>query len=302
MEQITYLLFLRRLDDLQTATENKASRLGRRIESPVFPVGDDEAGRPYEDLRWSRFKYREPGDILGQVSRCDNSAPASVFEGRWESDNQRPGRTALVTMTRITRIVLALVAVLAITAVPVAASKPASPGKSKTAPHGKKKGFGKGVTKLKGGATTLDVDQATFAALTGAGFGVTPAAPATADGSVFSFPITKGRVHLGKGKKKRNSGYIHHRGGMTFSKDAVSLTTSNLRILLSSSKKVRVFAKVGDKRVRLLDLSNVTVTDGKILADAALARAAAERLNAAFTVTLFTSGMAMGKVAVTPGG
>jgi type I restriction enzyme M protein len=68
MEQITYLLFLRRLDDLQMAKENKANRLGKEIESPVFPAGDDESGQPYSDLRWSRFKDREPGEMFAIVA------------------------------------------------------------------------------------------------------------------------------------------------------------------------------------------------------------------------------------------
>jgi len=56
IEQITYLLFLRRLDDLQILEENKATRLGRPIERRPFPEGNDPKGRPYEDLRWSHFK------------------------------------------------------------------------------------------------------------------------------------------------------------------------------------------------------------------------------------------------------
>jgi type I restriction enzyme M protein len=68
MEQITYLLFIRRLDDLQTAKENRANRLGVAIDAPVFPAGDDDAGRPYTDLRWSRFKDREPGEMFATVA------------------------------------------------------------------------------------------------------------------------------------------------------------------------------------------------------------------------------------------
>jgi type I restriction enzyme M protein len=69
IEQITYLLFIRRLDDLQTLEENKASRLKRPIDKPVFPEGDDASGRPYEDLRWSRFKNFSPAEmyvVLGE--------------------------------------------------------------------------------------------------------------------------------------------------------------------------------------------------------------------------------------------
>ena len=204
-------------------------------------------------------------------------------------------------MTRLTRILLALVAIFAVAALPAAADKPASPGKSKSAPHGKAKGIGKGVTKLKSGATTLELDAATHATLTGAGFGVTPAVPATIVDATLSFPITKGRVHYVKGKKKKLSGYVNHSGGITFTKGAVSVTASDLRVLLSSSKKVRVFAKVGSESVRLLDLKDVTVADGKISANALLAGAGAAKLNAAFAVTLFTPGLPMGKVTVTPG-
>ncbi len=68
IEQITYLLFLRRLDDLQTLAENRASRFDRPIENVVFPEGADERGRPYEDLRWSRFKNFAPTEMYSVVS------------------------------------------------------------------------------------------------------------------------------------------------------------------------------------------------------------------------------------------
>ena len=63
IEQITYLLFLRRLDDLQTLEENKSARLKQPMAQRVFPAGNDPRGRPYEDLRWSRFKHFAPGDM-----------------------------------------------------------------------------------------------------------------------------------------------------------------------------------------------------------------------------------------------
>lgn len=206
-------------------------------------------------------------------------------------------------MTRLTRIILALVAIFALAALPASADKPASPGKSKSAPHGKGKGkgVGHGVTKIKSGATTLELDAGTVAALTGAGFGVTPAVPATATGTTISFPITKGRVHYAKGKKKKLNGHVNHSGGITFTKGTTVVTAGDPRILLSSGKKVRLFATIGSERVRLLDLKDVVVADGKITANAVLAKAAAEKLNAAFAVTLFTPGLAMGKVTVTPG-
>ena len=57
VDQITYLLFIKRLDDLHTAQEKKANRLGRPLEGRVFPEGSNERGVPYADLRWSRFKH-----------------------------------------------------------------------------------------------------------------------------------------------------------------------------------------------------------------------------------------------------
>lgn len=56
IEQITYLLFIRRLDDLQTLAEKKANRTGQPVESSLFLPGQAA-------LRWSRFKELEPGQM-----------------------------------------------------------------------------------------------------------------------------------------------------------------------------------------------------------------------------------------------
>src|SRR2546427_909785 len=69
IEQITYLLFLRRLDDLHTLEENKSARLKKPIEHRVFPQGKDPKKRPYEDLRWSRFKHFAPADMFKVVDQ-----------------------------------------------------------------------------------------------------------------------------------------------------------------------------------------------------------------------------------------
>jgi type I restriction enzyme M protein len=68
IEQITYLLFLRRLDELQTVEENKARTLGTPIERCIFPAGKDPKKRPYADFRWSRFKDFEARDLYELVS------------------------------------------------------------------------------------------------------------------------------------------------------------------------------------------------------------------------------------------
>lgn len=69
IEQITYLLFLKRLDDLHTLEENKSNRLKKPIERRVFPEGNDVRGRPYDDLRWSRFKHFEAKEMFEVVDQ-----------------------------------------------------------------------------------------------------------------------------------------------------------------------------------------------------------------------------------------
>ncbi len=56
IEQITYLLFIRRLDELQTLKENRANRLKTPIEDPLFLPGQRQ-------LRWSEFKQLDPATM-----------------------------------------------------------------------------------------------------------------------------------------------------------------------------------------------------------------------------------------------
>jgi type I restriction enzyme M protein len=91
IEQITYLLFLRRLDDLQILEENKAARLVQPIERRIFPEGNDSTGRPYDDLRWSRFKNLPAAEMFAVVGErvfpflrtlsADDSTYAHHMEG-----------------------------------------------------------------------------------------------------------------------------------------------------------------------------------------------------------------------------
>lgn len=67
IEQITYLLFIRRLDDAQIVEESKATLLNQPISRRIFPEGLDFKGRRYEDLRWSRFKNFAPAEIFEVV-------------------------------------------------------------------------------------------------------------------------------------------------------------------------------------------------------------------------------------------
>jgi type I restriction enzyme M protein len=67
MEQITYLLFIRRLDDAHTLEESKAMLLKKPMANRVFPEGKDAKGRDYNDLRWSRFKNFAPAEMFDTV-------------------------------------------------------------------------------------------------------------------------------------------------------------------------------------------------------------------------------------------
>ncbi|MCB1325409.1 MAG: SAM-dependent DNA methyltransferase [Spirochaetales bacterium] len=62
IEQITYLLFIKRLDDIHTAREKKANTLGKpQIEDPVF-------NKKQQHLRWSRFKDMEAAEMYKVMS------------------------------------------------------------------------------------------------------------------------------------------------------------------------------------------------------------------------------------------
>jgi type I restriction enzyme M protein len=61
IEQFTYLLFIKRLDELHTVREAKANRLKRPIEDPIF---DEEQ----QELRWSRFKNFDPRTMYRVVN------------------------------------------------------------------------------------------------------------------------------------------------------------------------------------------------------------------------------------------
>ena len=74
MEQLTYLLFIKGLDEAQTRAERKANRTGQPIADPIFPDGefrpeDATKARPYEDLRWSRFKNLAAADMFELVDK-----------------------------------------------------------------------------------------------------------------------------------------------------------------------------------------------------------------------------------------
>src|SRR5947208_9205760 len=68
IEQITYLLFLKRLDEQETAEELKANQTKKPMQKRFFPEGKDSKKRRYQDYRWKNFKNFEPRDMYLVVS------------------------------------------------------------------------------------------------------------------------------------------------------------------------------------------------------------------------------------------
>lgn len=106
IEQITYLLFLRRLDDLHTVEERKAQRLGKPIERRIYPEGSDERGRAYEDMRWSRFKNFEATEMFKVVG--ENVFPflrSLGGDGSTYSHHMKDARFTIPTPALLTKVV-----------------------------------------------------------------------------------------------------------------------------------------------------------------------------------------------------
>jgi type I restriction enzyme M protein len=69
IEQITYLLFLKRLDEVQELAERKAARTGEPIERRIFPEGADDQGLSYEEYRWKWFRNASPDQMFDRMSK-----------------------------------------------------------------------------------------------------------------------------------------------------------------------------------------------------------------------------------------
>ena len=67
IEQITYLLFLKRLDELDTARGDQGQPRKEAMPKRFFPEGKDSKKRPYPDYRWKNFKHLEPGICIAVI-------------------------------------------------------------------------------------------------------------------------------------------------------------------------------------------------------------------------------------------
>lgn len=64
IEQMTFLLFIRRLDDIHTQREQKATFLKKKIDNPIYTPEQNE-------LRWSFFKNSDP-DVMFKLFTKEN--------------------------------------------------------------------------------------------------------------------------------------------------------------------------------------------------------------------------------------
>jgi type I restriction enzyme M protein len=106
MEQITYLLFIRRLDDLQSAEEAKAATLNQPLERRIFPEGADPRGEPYDNLRWKNFRGLEPREMYRIVE--EHVFPFirdKVAEGGAMATHMRDARLGIPTPALLAKVV-----------------------------------------------------------------------------------------------------------------------------------------------------------------------------------------------------
>ena len=74
LEQMTYLFFMKMLDDAQRTKEANANAMGVAVSEPTIGYGswhnpETDRNVPYEDLRWSTFKNYDPETMYRIVSK-----------------------------------------------------------------------------------------------------------------------------------------------------------------------------------------------------------------------------------------
>ena len=74
LEQMTYLFFMKMLDDAQKTKEANANAFGVAVKNPTFKTGvwhnpETDKDVNYSDLRWSVFKNKDPETMYRIVSK-----------------------------------------------------------------------------------------------------------------------------------------------------------------------------------------------------------------------------------------
>ena len=109
IEQITYLLFLKRLDEVQQAEERKAARLGQPAFSDgvrrIFPEGADAKGVSYEDFRWNQFKNDPADEMFTRLSEHVFPFLRTLGNGSTYAHYMRDARFTIPTPALLAKVV-----------------------------------------------------------------------------------------------------------------------------------------------------------------------------------------------------
>lgn len=104
IEQITYLLFIKRLDEIQTRKERQANITGTSVKDPIFR--DDQ-----QELRWSHFKNKDP-EVMEELFKRQNGVfdfMKSVGARGSVLDDHMKGATFMIPTARLLDQVVQLI-------------------------------------------------------------------------------------------------------------------------------------------------------------------------------------------------
>ena len=159
--------------------------------------------------------------------------------------------------------------------------------------------------KIKGGTTTLTFGQPAIQALAAMGIQFAPVAPATAAGTVLSFPVRSGALKVTGRAHKKVTGKLTHGGGMKLFNQVLTVgLTDPVARLAGKASTLDAAAAIGTSPPLTIEMSTLDVSRAKTTVTAKRVRItgvrvkltdlAASSLNAGFGVTGFTPGFEIG--------
>ncbi|WP_363331242.1 class I SAM-dependent DNA methyltransferase [Microbacterium sp. SCN 70-27] len=98
IEQITYLLFIRRLDDIQTLAEKKARITGSDVGHPVFLPGQTH-------MRWSQFKNASPEVMHKTIAEDVFPFLRGMGDGTTYSEHMKDARFTIQKPALLSKVV-----------------------------------------------------------------------------------------------------------------------------------------------------------------------------------------------------
>jgi type I restriction enzyme M protein len=110
IEQITYLLFMRGLDDAETLEENRSLRTKQPTRRRIFKDGTDGIGKDggiaFQEMRWSRLKNKDAGTMFKIVSEHVFPFLRSMAEeGTAHATHMKGARFTIPSATLLVKVV-----------------------------------------------------------------------------------------------------------------------------------------------------------------------------------------------------